>query len=192
MSDMPSGPKQATRARVLSGPRAATPKRRTFTAAYKRRIIEQYDALTDPAERGALLRREGLYHSHLEYWRAARDKMPPTDERQARGRPPRSAAEVENERLRSRREAGCRAHPDQSGIGRRGKSVRALGDALRERGFRPETERVIDAALTEFQPFISTSAACRLLENQGPPAPAAPSRAAPETRRQRPAARRGR
>lgn len=33
--------------------------------AYKRRIMARYDALSDPAERGALLRREGLYHSHL-------------------------------------------------------------------------------------------------------------------------------
>jgi hypothetical protein len=32
------------------------------------------DELEDPRERGALLRREGLYHSHIEYWRAARDK----------------------------------------------------------------------------------------------------------------------
>src|SRR5258706_3865529 len=52
------------------GPRAGQPKRRTFTAGYKIKILERYDELEDPRERGALLRREGLYHSHIEYWRA--------------------------------------------------------------------------------------------------------------------------
>ena len=56
------------------GPRADQPKRRTFTPAYKLAVVEQYDQLTDPRERGALLRREGLYHSHIQQWREARDK----------------------------------------------------------------------------------------------------------------------
>jgi hypothetical protein len=43
------------------GPRAARPRRRTFTAEYKMRILQQYEQLDDPRERGALLRREGLY-----------------------------------------------------------------------------------------------------------------------------------
>ena len=42
------------------GPRAGQPKRRAFTAAYKLKIVEQYEQLADPRERGALLRREGL------------------------------------------------------------------------------------------------------------------------------------
>ena len=37
-------------------------------------ILSEYDKLTDPNERGALLRREGLYHSHVQQWRAARDQ----------------------------------------------------------------------------------------------------------------------
>jgi len=46
------------------------PKRRTFTAAYKARILAAYDALPDGSpDRGALLRKERLYHSHLENWR---------------------------------------------------------------------------------------------------------------------------
>jgi len=55
-------------------PRAGQPKRRTFTAASKLEILQQYEQLEEPRERGALLRREGLYHSHIEYWREARDK----------------------------------------------------------------------------------------------------------------------
>jgi transposase-like protein len=50
------------------------PRRRTFSAGYKARILAEYDALaTGSPERGALLRREGLYSSHLAEWRKARD-----------------------------------------------------------------------------------------------------------------------
>jgi transposase-like protein len=53
---------------------AGRPKRRTFSAEFKARILEEYDALaTGSPERGALLRREGLYSSHLAEWRKARD-----------------------------------------------------------------------------------------------------------------------
>lgn len=44
-------------------------KRRTFTAAYKRRIVEEAGRMT-AEDRGALLRREGLYSSHLHQWQA--------------------------------------------------------------------------------------------------------------------------
>lgn len=44
-------------------------KRRTFSAEYKLRILDQASACTRPGERGALLRREGLYSSHLTHWR---------------------------------------------------------------------------------------------------------------------------
>jgi transposase-like protein len=46
------------------------PKRRNFTAAYKARILAAYDALPEGSpERGVLLRKEKLYHSHIEHWR---------------------------------------------------------------------------------------------------------------------------
>jgi len=44
-------------------------KRRTFTAEYKLRILNEAAACTRPGECGALLRREGLYASLLTYWR---------------------------------------------------------------------------------------------------------------------------
>jgi transposase len=51
------------------------PKRRTFTVAYKARILAEFDALPEgSAERGALMRRERLYHSHLEHWRGQQEK----------------------------------------------------------------------------------------------------------------------
>lgn len=48
--------------------------RRRFGAAYKLRIVEEADGCTKPGEIGALLRREGLYSSHLVEWRRARDQ----------------------------------------------------------------------------------------------------------------------
>ena len=45
------------------------PKRRSFTAGFKARIVEEADACTEPGDIGALLRREGLYSSHLVEWR---------------------------------------------------------------------------------------------------------------------------
>src|SRR5213078_4777099 len=47
-------------------------KRRSFTAGYKARILAEADACTRPGEVGELLRREGLYTSHLTYWRKQR------------------------------------------------------------------------------------------------------------------------
>jgi hypothetical protein len=47
-------------------------KRRKFTAKYKLEILEKADACTRPGEIGELLRREGLYTSHLTYWRKHR------------------------------------------------------------------------------------------------------------------------
>src|SRR6185295_7911667 len=46
--------------------------RRTFSAAEKLRILNEADACTQPGRTGALLRREGLYSSHLVKWRRLR------------------------------------------------------------------------------------------------------------------------
>lgn len=48
---------------------AAVAQRRQFSAAYKRRIVHAAAACTVLGEVGALLRREGLYSSHLTHWR---------------------------------------------------------------------------------------------------------------------------
>ncbi len=48
------------------------PLRRRFTSEYKLRIVEEADRCTQPGEVGLLLRREGLYTSHLTSWRKAR------------------------------------------------------------------------------------------------------------------------
>jgi transposase len=58
----------------VSSGKPGRPKRRAFTAAYKARILAEFDALPEyTPERGALLRKERLYHSHIEDWRRQRD-----------------------------------------------------------------------------------------------------------------------
>ena len=49
-------------------------KRRKFSAEYKRRILEEADNCAEPGQIGALLRREGLYSSHLSTWRRQREQ----------------------------------------------------------------------------------------------------------------------
>ena len=76
------------------------PARRTFTNEYKLRMVAEYDAATEHGQRGALLRREGLYDSHIGKWRRARDagRLAPsgtTPPAQAL-----SATQRENQRLR--------------------------------------------------------------------------------------------
>ncbi|MFC5954527.1 hypothetical protein ACFP51_08515 [Streptomyces pratens] len=81
---------------------AARPKRRSFSPEYKLRIVAEYDA-APRNEKGAVLRRERLYHSHVKEWRAARDAGALenlVDRRTGPARAKKSAAEVENERLR--------------------------------------------------------------------------------------------
>jgi transposase len=84
---------------VTSG-KPGRPKRRTFTAAFKARILAEYDALPDGSpQRGELMRRERLYHSHIEHWRTQQEKgtLPATTGRPA----PRSAEAEELARLRA-------------------------------------------------------------------------------------------
>ena len=86
--DVPAGPdaEGARRATGVAGPvgtsRATPPdpevpakvERRQFTAEYRRRILKEADACKKRGALGALLRREGLYSSHLVNWRRQRDQ----------------------------------------------------------------------------------------------------------------------
>src|SRR3989442_8946844 len=63
--------------RALGGPEievAAKATRRQFTLEYKRKIVREADGCKTPGAIGAVLRREGLYSSHLTTWRAARER----------------------------------------------------------------------------------------------------------------------
>lgn len=53
---------------------AAKPTRRRFTAEYKLRILREAESQNEPGAIGALVRREGLYSTHLSAWRRQRDR----------------------------------------------------------------------------------------------------------------------
>ena len=73
-------------------------KRRSFPAEYKYRILQEADRCTQAGQVGALLRREGLYSSHLTTWR--RQRAQDALGTQKRGPSPADAATKEVERLR--------------------------------------------------------------------------------------------
>lgn len=77
----------------------ARPKRRTFTAAYKARILAAFEELPEGgSERGALLRKERLYHSHIEYWQKQREEGTLAS---STGKPKKSAESEELARLKA-------------------------------------------------------------------------------------------
>ena len=84
-------------------PRSDQPRRRSFTAKYKLDILTEYEA-ADSEARGVLLRREGLYSSHLSEWRKARDSgaLAGLTPAPRAGRP--SAEQAENVKLKARAE----------------------------------------------------------------------------------------
>jgi transposase len=79
-------------------------KRRRFTAGYKLAILEELDRAVEPGAKGAILRREGLYTSHIVEWRRARDTGALAALGQPRGRKPANPLAGEVERLRRRAE----------------------------------------------------------------------------------------
>jgi transposase len=91
------------------GPRSAggpspRPSRRSFTAEYKLAIVAEYENAPN-GEKGAVLRREGLYSSHVIEWARARDAGAlegVADSRGSARRPRKSAETAELERLRAR------------------------------------------------------------------------------------------
>jgi transposase len=81
-------------------------RRRTFTAQYKQKVLAAYEAAPD-GEKGAILRREGLYSSLITEWRRARDAGALAGLKQPQGRPaadPRDARIVQLERDKAKLE----------------------------------------------------------------------------------------
>ncbi len=102
----PSRSEGAASSRRSAAPAPADPevvakaRRRKFTAAYKLAVVEEADHATAPGEIGALLRREGLYSSHLVEWRRLREAGALSALSKKRGRKPtRNPLAVENQRL---------------------------------------------------------------------------------------------
>lgn len=76
---------------------------RTYSAVYKTRILEEYESL-GKADKGALLRREGLYTSLIAAWRTQRDQGVRQALARPAGRPPADARDKELARLRRENE----------------------------------------------------------------------------------------
>jgi len=74
-------------------------RRRTFTAQYKQEVLAAYDAAAS-GEKGAILRREGLYSSLITEWRRARDAGALAGLKQPQGRPADDPRDAEIARLR--------------------------------------------------------------------------------------------
>lgn len=75
--------------------RPAKAKRRTFSKSYKQKILLAYDACESSSERGALLRREGIYHSRISCWRRQLGEVQSTSSL----KPKRSKASIHNQQL---------------------------------------------------------------------------------------------
>ena len=92
-------------------------KRRRFTAEYKLRIVREADACKGDGDVAALLRREGLYSSHLSSWRRQRDEVAQEGlASRKRGR----KAKAEDPRVK---EARARERPAPTSLGSRGDDV---------------------------------------------------------------------
>ena len=78
------------------------PKRRSFTAKYKLEVLRELDGCSEPGELGAVLRREGLYSSHISKWRekrAAGELQGLTPKQRGRPAKPRNPLAPELDRL---------------------------------------------------------------------------------------------
>ena len=96
-------PTIASHAAVMPDPEVRErPVRRHFSAEYKLRIVEEAERATGPGDIGALLRREGLYSSHLTEWRRLHRAGALRALARPRGRPRPHPLEAENEKLRRR------------------------------------------------------------------------------------------
>ena len=79
-------------------------KRRRFSAKYKQHILEEADNCTESGQTGALLRREGLYSSHLSTWRQREQGLLEALSPKRRGRKRKDELEREVARLRRENE----------------------------------------------------------------------------------------
>ena len=121
---------------------AERPKRRRFSAEFKLAILREADAATKQGELGALLRREGLYSSHLSTWRAQREAGALKELSRRRGRKPADPRGAENAELRRRAER-AEAEPAKARkvIEVQGNVSALLEDLLGTEGAAQSTER---------------------------------------------------
>lgn len=124
---------------AVPDPELKQAKRRHFSAEHKLRILKEADACKKPGELGALLRREGLYSSHLSSWRRQRDEGTLGRKRGRKGADP---LEKENAELRRRAErAEAELAKARKVIEVQGNVSALLEDLLGTEGAEESTER---------------------------------------------------
>ena len=116
--------------------------RRKFTAEYKLQVVREADGCSEPGEIGALLRREGLYSSHLTQWRQARDAGALEALARPRGRKRTDRRDAEMAAVRRRAErAEAELVKARRVIEVQGNVSALLGELLEPRGADGNTER---------------------------------------------------
>ena len=151
----------ASHARPTPDPEVvAKPKRRKFTAQYRLRILEEAESCTQPGEVGRLLRREGLYSSHLTEWRRARR------EGSLQGLTP-SKTRSEARRAQPPQREGARAR-GESGLAGEGAAHRPYdpgrpGKSCRAAGIQPRTREGLLMAVQPLASQVGVAPACRAL-----------------------------
>jgi len=110
-------------------------RRRRFTAEYKLAVLREADGCTQPGEVGALLRREGLYSSHLVTWRRQRDAGSIKALSRPRGRKPADRRDAQIAVLQRRAErAEAELEKARKVIEVQGNVSALLGELLEPRG----------------------------------------------------------
>jgi len=145
---------------------APRPVRRSFTAAYRLAIVTQYEA-APRGEKGAVLRREGLYYSYQGMDRSPLRRGPLRARRRTQIGDWVEGVDQGSWRGRAvacpEPPADRPADPDSDGVGHHGKSARALGDALREHGHPGPAEEVMSVAFDGLREAgVATRTACSL------------------------------
>jgi transposase len=121
---------------------ALGPKRRRFSAEYKLAIVREADGCTRPGQVAELLRREGLYSSHLATWRRQRNEGSLQALSRPRGRKPPHPLEAENAKLRRQLErTEGEFEKARKVIEVQGNVSALLGQLLEPRGADSSTER---------------------------------------------------
>ena len=138
----------------------AKPRRRQFTAQYRLRILEEVERCVEPGEVGRLLRREGLYSSHLTAWRKARRKgslqgltSNKRGAKPARGNP--LDAKV--------RELEATVNAAREGLAHRAHDPGSPGKSCRAAGIQPQRREELLMAAQELAVQVGVLPACQAL-----------------------------
>ena len=137
----------------------AKPKRRQFTAEYRLRILEEADRCMQPGEVGRLLRREGLYTSHLAAWRKARRQG------SLRGLTPskRGARPAERHPLSAKVRELDESGSAGEGVAHRAHDPGSTGKSCRAAGIQPQRREGLLMAAQGLASQVGVAPACRAL-----------------------------